>query len=310
MRMRILVAPIALFLALAGKVALAQTQQGQSDTSSSRPAAAKQSAAATRAQASAAASSSATAKAEPKASVVLTNDNLGDASARTPAAASAANPQSDSKPAQSQNPQAQTQQTAPQGAAPAATPKPKLQLPPHQVLTNEDLPKVIDKEGVNVVGNDADLSTMYDCDVNCYDQARQAANVYPGRDLTWMRELHDGIEKLKNDEKWRAFLVNLVDLRSRYCKLAAEENSELYRVDNQQDVTDEQINIRADYNRKLDELNQESTAAYGRVGSLQMGYSPLIRGFMQVQEMRVARINCVSPYQNRYYGDPGDPNER
>ncbi|HKW87674.1 MAG TPA: hypothetical protein VJN21_02855 [Candidatus Acidoferrales bacterium] len=308
MRTRFLMATIALFLALAGQSAVAQTQQGQSDTASPQPATSKQAAATSHAATNSAASSSASAKAQAKPGIVLTNDNLSDAAAKKPAG-SAADSQSDVKQAQTQNPRAQSQQGGQQGAA---TPKPKLQLPPHEVLTEENLPNLLDKRGVNVVGNGVDLSTIYDCDVNCYNQARQYANVYPAQDLKWMRELHDGIDKLQNDGKWRAHLVNLADLKTRYCKLAAEQASELYRVDNEQNVTDEQINIREEYNRKTAELGQEFQAEYARAGLLEGQYPPLTRGFMQVQEQRMTQMNCVSPNQNRYrYNSyPNDPNER
>lgn len=70
----------------------------------------------------------------------------------------------------------------------------------------------------------------------------------------------------------------------------------------------EQINIREEYNRKIAELSQDSTAAYSRAASLQTGFSPLVRGFMQIQEQRISRVGCANPAAYYYNSDP-DPDE-
>lgn len=305
MRLRALMLMMALTVAAASPCAWAQSQQGQGDTASSQPATAKPSAAIS-AQTSAANSS---AKAQAKPAVVLTNDNINDSDAKKATQPAASNAQSDPKPAQSENPQAKTPQAAQPEASPVAAQKPKLVLEPRKVLDNENLPGVLDKRGVNVVGTAAGLEGIYDCDVNCYNQARQSANVYPSNDLSWMRDLHAGIDKLQDDDAWRAHLVKLVDLRSQYCKLAVEEARALERVDNEQNVTDEQISIREDYNRKVAELGQEFQAEYGRASMLEAKWTPLVRGFMQLQERRITSTGCVSPVQYRYNADPEERDE-
>lgn len=310
MRMGLLMLSTVFLLTAAAQAAPAQTQQGQSDTSTSSGAAGKQPASAAQAQRSPGTLTTPGQKPVAKPGVVLTNDNINDAAAKKAmeSAAPSSNAQADPpKAAPKQDPPAPGQQQNPQSGAPVAKPKPQLE--PHKVLTNENLPNVLDKHGVNVVGMGADLSDVYDCDVNCYNQVRQAANVYPSNDLSWMRDLHAGIEKLTDDEKWRAHLVSLVNLRVQYCKLADEEARALARVDNENNVTDEQISIREDYNRKVAELGQEFQTEYGRSSLLEARYSPLVRSFMQLQEQRIARASCMNsePYGDN--SDPDDPDE-
>lgn len=298
MRIRTYALLTALLLVTSALPAVAQSQSGQGDTSAPQPATAKPS---NSTPAQPAANSGPKAQAKP--AIVLTNDNIDDPAAKKAAPLSIAqNDPAKTAPKQDAASPAQTgQQQNPQAAS---APKPKLQLEPHKVLDNENLPNVLDKHGVNVVGMGADLSAVYDCDVNCYNQARQAANVYPTNNLSWMRDLHDGIEKLQDDENWRAHLVNLVNLRTDYCKLADEEARALQRVDNEQNVTDEQISIREEYNRKVAELGQEFQAEYGRASMMEFKYAPLVRGFMQLQERRVAQTGCVNSVPYRYYVDP------
>lgn len=290
---------IAFCLAASSQYCLAQTQQGQRRTSASAPASVRQ-----LSEQAGTPTTVATPKSDAKSPVVLTNENINDSAAKKANPSSAPAAQSDPKAAPKQDPPAPSQEQNPQAGAPAA--KPKLQLEPHKVLDNENLPNVLDKQGVNVVGTAAGLEGIYDCDVNCYNQVRASANVYPLSDLSWMRELHDGIEKLQDDGKWRAFLVSLVDIRERYCKLAQEESSALRRIDNEQNVTNEQINIREEYNRKVAELSQESAAAYNRAGLLQAGYSPLVRSFMQLQEQRISGTGCRNAGPYYYNSDPDE----
>ena len=288
-------------------VVFAQTQQGQSSSSTAQTADRKQAVAAALTQNAPAAATDASKPKPASKPVVFTNENLHDAAANKGIQA-----QSGSQPATQKNANAQANQTsqAPKSEkqqSPAAAPaKPKVELDPHKVLTNDDLRKLDRQGGMSVVGSSVDLSTIYDCDINCYNQVRSTAQVYPSSNLDWMRDLRTRIEQLKLDNDWRAYLVRLADLRSKICTIADDERTALHRADNEDNVTDEQINIREEFAQKLKSVNDDITAEYGRMNSMQSRYSPLVSRFMYTQVLRIMTTNCPgSPY---YYGsdDPED----
>src|SRR5215469_2651430 len=243
-------------------------------------------------------------KATARQSVVFTNENLKDPAANQAATAAAQDP----KPATQQakpGPAAGNPQTA---ASKTAAP-PKAQLEAHKVLTNGDLEKLNKHHGMSVVGIDVDLSTIYDCDINCYNNVRSSAQIYPNGNLDWMRDLRSGIEDLQKDDNWRAELVNLAHLRSKYCTIAADQSAELQKADNFNNVTDQQIDIRERYNARLAEANQVVTAEYGRTSAMEASYSPLVRRFMEMQVLRIMQSVCMNQeiYRRNYY--PSDDPE-
>lgn len=180
-----------------------------------------------------------------------------------------------------------------QAATAPAPPKPSLTVDPRKVLTNDDLQKLSEQEDdMDVAGGSVDLSEIYNCDIHCYNRVREMAQVYPASNLDWMRELHAGLEKLKDDADWRAVLVRLGGIRSDYCSVAEEEHDALTAADNFENVTNEQINIREEYNRKLQALNQETTETYSRMTPLQAKYSRMVAQFMSMQVSRVMASRC------------------
>lgn len=183
--------------------------------------------------------------------------------------------------------------TAPQAGTGPAAPKPSLTVDPQKVLTNDDLQKLAQQdEAADVAGGPVDLSEIYNCDIHCYNRVREMAQVYPASNLDWMRQLHAGIEKLKDDADWRAVLVRLGGIRSDYCSVAEEEHDALQAADNFENVTNEQINIREQYNRKLQALNQDTTETYSRMTPLQAKYSRMVAAFMSIQVSRVMGSRC------------------
>jgi hypothetical protein len=308
MRIHAYVLTIAL-CAAAGQAAPGQTQ-GQAGASASQPAGAKQSASPIAAQPASALPTANKSNATTKPAVVLTDDNFNDPGAREALRSkSVSNAQQDSKGAPKPGAAASKPQPEQQAAAQAASAKPKLLLDKHKVLTNDDLQKMDTRHGASVVGLDVDLGAIYDCDINCYDRARNDARIYPGTNLEWMRDLRSGIEDLKKDNAWRALLVHLAHLRAQFCTLADEETTELNRADNFNNVTDQQINIREEYNRKLNAANQDVVAAYRQLTPLQAPYSPMVRSFMQAQVLRVMQSGCSSPDSTPRNYDPDDPDE-
>ncbi len=310
MRIHAYILAVALSLPAAAHVSLAQ-QQAQRETTAAAP----QSANAARDKAdpkqSTAPADSHASKSSSKPAVILTNDNLNAfaASGRVPSQPAAQVPAQAGSKTTPKGITAGSNEAKEQSAVAQTPAKAKVELDPHKVLTNDDLRKLDRRGGMSVVGTDVDLSAIYDCDINCYNQVRQSAQVYPSSNLEWMRDLRAGIEKLKRDNNWRAYLGRLAALRSKVCTLADEQRTALERADNENNVTDQQIDIREEYTRKLKDVNDEVTAEYGRMNSMQANYSPLVSRFMYTQVMRIMTSNCPSSqYENRYY-DPDDPNQ-
>lgn len=235
----------------------------------------------------------ATTTAGPASSSTISPETQGGASGITAASSPDAKPTADSP-------------TAAQTTVQAPSPKLSIAVDPHKVLTNDDLQKLAEQEdGMDAAGGSVDLSEIYNCDFHCYNRVREMAQVYPASNLDWMRELHAGLDKLKDDAEWRAVLVRLGGIRSDYCSVAEEEHDALNAADNFENVTNEQINIREEYNRKLQALNQETTETYGRMTPLQAKYSRMVAAFMSMQVSRVMASRCdhlgsASNYPNYY----------
>lgn len=304
MRVQIYVLTLAL-CAVSARPSWAQTQQ---DNSAAQTASAKQ--AGTASALTQTPPTTGVTKAAAKQAVVFTNENL-KATAANSAAGSAApvNSMQDPKPvAQQMKPS--TAPTSSQAVPHKTAEAPKVQISAHKVLTNEDLEKLNKHRGMSVVGIDVDLSTIYDCDINCYNSVRSSAQIYPNANLDWMRDLRSGIEELQKDDTWRALLVNLAHLRSKYCTIAADQNVELQKADNFNNVTDQQIDIRERYNAKLSDANQAVMAGYSRASSIEATYSPLVRRFMEMQVLRIMQSACMNqnPYRQNYYPSD-DPEE-
>lgn len=308
MRIHTYVLTVALCAAASSQAALGQSPQGQSNASATQSTSTKQSPITP--QQTISSGTPGASKAAPKPPVLLTNDNIDDPTVKQTIHGTAQpNAQRDPKATAAQVSAAPKAQSNQQAATSASAAKPKLLLDPHKVLTNDDLRSLGRQGDVSVVGVDVDLNGIYDCDVNCYNEVREAAKVYPGSDLEWMRDLHSGIEKLKKNNDWRAVLVHLADIRSKFCTLAADEQAALARADNFDNVTEQQINIREQYNRQLNAANQNAVATYSRMTPLQAQYSSLVASFMSVQVSRIMQANCSGRNSNNYSADPDDPND-
>jgi len=306
MRIQNYILALTLCAPAASCVLLAQAQQAQTSSSAAQTVDSKQTTPPAASQNATAADAN---KPKPSSkSVVFTNENLHDAATNKEVRAQSGSQSAAQKNASATGNQASQATNAKKLQSPAAAPaKPKVELDPHKVLTNDDLRKLNRQGGMSVVGTNVDLSTIYDCDINCYNQVRSTAQVYPSSNLDWMRDLRTGIEQLKLDNDWRAYLVRLADLRSKICSIADDEKTALHRADNENNVTDEQINIREEFAQKLKSVNDDITAEYGRMTPMQSRYSPLVSRFMYTQVLRVMTTNCPrSQFDNDYY-DP-DPN--
>ena len=307
MRIHTYVLTIVLWAAASSQAALGQPSQAQSNASAPQSTSTKQMP--TTPQQAVASGTPGTSKGAPKPPVLLTNDNIDDPTVKQTIHGTAQPNAQDPKATTLQASAAPKAQSNQQAATSASAAKPKLLLDPHKVLTNDDLRNLGRPGDVSVVGVDVDLNGIYSCDVNCYNEVREAAKVYPGSDLQWMRDLRSGIEKLKKNNDWRAVLVHLADIRSKFCTLAADEQTALARADNFDNVTEQQINIREEYNRQLNAANQDAVAAYSRMTPLQAQYSSLVASFMSIQVSRIMQANCSRPNSNNYNAYPDDPND-
>lgn len=282
-------------------VVFAQAQQTQDGSSAAQTAHGKQPVAP--------ASATDANKAKPASTpVIFTNENLHELPpSKALQAPSASQSATENHPTTTGNQASSAANAKKQQSPAAALAKPKVELDPHKVLTNDDLSK-LNRHGASVVGTDAVLSSIYDCDINCYNQVRSSAQIYPSSNLDWMRDLRTGIEKLKLDNDWRAYLVLLADLRSKICTIADEEKTALDRADNENNVTDQQIDIREEYTRKLKDVNDDITAEYGRMSSMQSRYSPMVSRFMQMQVLRIMTTSCPGSPYGYYSNDPENMN--
>ncbi|HXT87225.1 MAG TPA: hypothetical protein VN745_09395 [Verrucomicrobiae bacterium] len=301
MRIRNYMLALALCAPVTSGVVFAQAQQAQNGSSAAQTADSR--------HASASTSATEGSKAKPASkSIVFTNENLSDAATNNETQVQSGSQSAAQNHAKNMGTRAASQSTAKKQQAAAAPTKPKIELDPHKVLTNDDLRKLDRQGGMSVVGNDSFLNGIYDCDINCYNQVRSSAQVYPSGSFDWMRDLRTGIEKLKLDNDWRAYLVHLADLRSKICTIADEERTALERADNENNVTDQQIDIREEYTRKLKDVNDDITAEYGRMSSMQSRYSPLVSRFMYTQVLRIMTSQCPGSQYGYYSNDPENMN--
>lgn len=307
MRIRIYMLSLALCVPAAAYTPLGQAQQTQNgSTTAAQAGDSKQPASPASAQNAAVTDPG---KAKPKSKpMVFTNENLHETAAKKDVQSQSSALSAAQNHANVTGSEAAQAANAKKPQSPAAAPnKPKVELDPHKVLTNDDLKK-LDRHGASVVGTDVDLSGIYDCDINCYNQVRSNAQVYPSGNLDWMRDLRTGIEKLKLDNDWRAYLVHLADLRSKICTIADEQRTALERADNENNVTDQQIDIREEYTRKLKDVNDDITAEYGRMSSMQANYSQMVSRFMYMQVLRIMTSRCPGSEYGYYSDDPENLN--
>ena len=300
MRIRHYMLALALCVPVTSGVVFAQTQQGQNASTAAQSADSRHASASAPVHNSAADANKAKSPTKP---IVFTNENLSEAAANKETHVQSGSQSAAPNHAKNMGTQAASQSTVKKQQAAAAPAKPKIELDPHKVLTNDDLRKLDRRDGMSVVGNDSLLSGIYDCDINCYNQVRSNAQIYPSGNLDWMRDLRTGIEKLKLDNAWRAYLVHLADLRSKICTIADDERTALDRADNENNVTDQQIDIREKYTRQLKDVNDEVTAEYSRMTPMQSRYSPMVSRFMYTQVLRIMTSRCPGSAYGGYYSD-------
>jgi hypothetical protein len=191
---------------------------------------------------------------------------------------------------------------APQTHAPAA--KPPVD---HHVITNDDL-----KGGGSILYSQhtgIDLSSINDCDRNCFEQVRTAARIPAGPSFQWQRDLLNGIDKIRADAEWQGRLSDLAQVKGRYCDLENAKNEDLAQNSDPKNVTEGEISIEEIYQRKFEALQSDLGSASARADAVRRNYSGIVVGFMVIQQQRIVNATCPNSWRPpaRYF--PGYYND-
>jgi len=187
-----------------------------------------------------------------------------------------------------------------QGAAKSAEPK------PHHVITNDDLPK---GEMSGSASLEIDISNINDCDRNCFETVRRGAPGLADPAGQWRRELLRGIDKVTGDAKWQAALDGLARAKSRFCRLAREKNDALANNANPRNVTEQELSIDEEYDRKFKAAQGQFDSAFADADAVIRGYGGIVVPFMNLQKARISTAACVQPQSSRLrpYQPQDDP---
>jgi hypothetical protein len=182
----------------------------------------------------------------------------------------------------------------------------------HHVITNDELAGKGDVFGV--AGAEIDISNINDCDRNCFDRVRTGAPGLADAAGQWKRDLLRGIDKVTADAKWQAALYEIARAKGRFCQLGREKNEALANNANPRNVTEQELSIDEEFDRKFKAAQQDLNAAYADADAVIRGYSGIVIPFMNLQKSRVASAPCVQPQPPRYRpyqppqpDDPDDP---
>jgi hypothetical protein len=181
----------------------------------------------------------------------------------------------------------------------------------HKVITNDDLKGISRASGSG--SSEIDISSINECDRNCFDRVRATAGPLAAADGQWKRELLQGIEKITADAKWQGALLALARLKGKYCDLTTEKNEALANVANPKNVTEAELAIDEEYDRKFKAAQQEFNGAYADADAEKRTYGGIVVPFMTMQEQRVASAPCIQPQPARYpryqRPEPDDPDD-
>jgi hypothetical protein len=189
-------------------------------------------------------------------------------------------------------------------SAPDGKPADKPATPPKKS------PKVIDNDDIAGKGkllfphashSGIDLSGINDCDRNCFERVRTAAGILAGADVQWKRDLLDGIDKIREDEKWQTALLELANVKGNFCDLQEEKNEDLARHSDPKNVTPEEIAIDEEYQRKFQAAQQDLMDAMASTDTLIRAYRGIGVRFMAMQKDRIVTAYCQQQPQRPMY---------
>jgi hypothetical protein len=212
------------------------------------------------------------------------------------------------------------QQPAADRLPPAAAPDPKQPqepaknpLKPHHVITNDDLAGKGDIFGS--ASAEIDISTINDCDRNCFERVRGGAPGLADPAGQWKRDLLHGIDKVTADAKWQGALAELARAKGRFCEIDREKSEALANNANPRNVTEQELSIDEEFDRKYKMAQAGLNAAFADADQQMRGYSGIVVGFMTMQKARISSAPCMQPQPPRYrpyqppYAPPGDPDD-
>jgi len=213
---------------------------------------------------------------------------------------------------------AQDQPAQPPANSPAPSPSPdakqnqapaKTPVKEHKIITNDDLASIGQSPGSG--HSDINLNGINNCDRFCFDQVHNTAGFLLGPDVQWKRDLLHGIEKVSEDDKWQTALAQLARAKAKFCDLNGAKNDALADIADPRKVTEAEIAIDEEYDRKFKAAQQELNAAYADVDAAMRGYGGIIVAFMNIQKQRAVSAPCVLQmlrYQP-YRPEPDYPND-
>jgi hypothetical protein len=223
----------------------------------------------------------------------------------------AANPDKPPQPAATSDPQ----NPPPPDSAPDASPQQspvKDAVKNHHVITNDDLDK---GDTFGSPGSEIDISGINDCDRNCFENVRRAAPSLADPGGQWKRELLHAIDKVTADAKWQGALAGLARAKGRFCQLSREKNEALANDADPKNVTERELSIDDEYDRKFKAAQAELNAAFADADAVMRGYSGIAVPFMNLQKGRVSSAPCIQPQPPQYrpyqppYDPPDDPDD-
>jgi len=215
-----------------------------------------------------------------------------------------------------------SQQAADKSAAPNAAPssdaaqgpdqvKPAATGKGHHVITNEDIQAK--HELIASANSDVDIGNINDCDRTCFEMVRSQAGYWLVQNTDWKRDLLRGIEQVSDDPKWQAALFHIARVKARFCDLSQDKNDALANVADPRKMTEDEIAIDEQYDRKFKAAQAELNSALAEADAITRTYSGIVVTFMNMQKQRACNRVCIIRYPVRYRpyspprDDPDDP---
>jgi hypothetical protein len=176
----------------------------------------------------------------------------------------------------------------------------------HHGITNEDIEA--ERERLASANSDVDIGNINDCDRTCFDFVRGNSNYWLKQNTDWQRDLLHGIEQVSADAKWQAALFQIARMKARFCDLSQEKNDALANVADPRKMTEEEISVDEEYDRKFKAQQAELNSAFAQADAVIGTYGGIVVSFMNLQKQRAGNRVCVirSPVMYRPYNSPRD----
>lgn len=205
--------------------------------------------------------------------------------------------------------QQSTDKAAPSQAQDQA--KPAEPAKPHHVITNEDIQA--QRDLIASANSDVDIGNINDCDRTCFEMVRGQSGYWLVQNTDWKRDLLRGIEQVSGDPKWQAALFHIARVKAHFCDLSQDKNDALANVADPRKMTEDEISIDEQYDRKFKAAQAELNSALAEADTVMRTYNGIVVTFMNMQKQRACNRVCIIRYPVRYRpynpprDDPDDP---